>query len=141
MPAFWDTSALIHICVPGQASSSARRLLREHAPVVWWAATVEVRSALERLRSERIITENAYSASKEALTELIRSWREIQPIELVRDLAYVQLERFRLRASDALQLSAALVWCKQKPKARLFVCNDERLAAAARHVGFDVTNV
>lgn len=141
MPAFWDSSALIHICVPGQASSSAKRLLREHAPVVWWAATVEVRSALERLRSERVITEKTYSVSKEALAELLRSCREIQPVELVRDLACAQLERFRLRASDALQLSAALVWCKQKPKARLFVCNDDKLAAAGQHAGFDVLHV
>jgi hypothetical protein len=115
--------------------------LREHAPVVWWATAIEVRSALERLRFERIITEKAYSVSKEALAELLGSWREIQPVELVRNLACLQLERFRLRASDALQLSAALVWCKQKPKARPFICNDEKLLTAARHVGFDVLKV
>jgi hypothetical protein len=46
-----------------------------------------------------------------------------------------------VRASDALQLSAALVWCKQKPKGRLFVCNDDRLSAAAVQSGFDTVEV
>jgi hypothetical protein len=68
---------------------------------------------------------------------LLASWREIQPTDLVRDLAYIQLERFHLRASDALQLAAALVWCKQKPKQRLFVCNDRRLLSSATLAGFE----
>jgi len=137
MPAFWDTSAIVHICVPGQASGAARALLRGQAPVVWWATPVEVQSALERLRAGGVMTSAAYMASRMRLRQLLSSWREIQPTEPVRELAYVQLERFRVRASDALQLSAALVWCKQKPKGRLFVCNDERLSAAAVQSGFD----
>ena len=141
MPAFWDTSAIVHICVPGQASGAAKTLLREQPPVVWWATPVEVQSALERLRSGGSIPSAAYMASRMRLRQLLGSWREIQPTEPVRDLACVQLERFRVRASDALQLSAALVWCKQKPKGRLFVCNDERLSAAAVQSGFDIVAV
>jgi hypothetical protein len=80
-------------------------------------------------------------ASRARLRQLLNSWREIQPTEPVRDLACVQLERFRVSASDALQLSAALTWCKQKPKGRLFVCNDERLTAAAMQSGFDTVAV
>lgn len=141
MPAFWDTSALIHICVPGQASSAAKALLRDQAPVVWWMAPVEVHSALERLRSEEHISSAAYTASKQRLRELLASWREIQPTEQLREQAYVQLQTFRLRASDALHLAAALIWCKQKPNGRLFVCNDARLVRAANQAGFDVAGV
>ena len=141
MPAFWDTSAIVHICVPGQTSGAAKTLLREQAPVVWWATLVEVQSVLERLRSSGAMTSAAYMAARVRLRQLLASWREIQPTEPVRELACVQLERFRVRASDALQLSAALVWCKQKPRGRLFVCNDERLSAAAVQSGFDTVEV
>ena len=141
MPAFWDTSAIIRICVPGQASSQAKVLLRTHAPVVWWAARVEIRSALERLKADGNISVAGYLASRQRLDLLLASWREIQPTDLVRDLACAQLERFRLRASDALQLAAALVWSKQKPKERLFVCNDRRLSHAAEEAGFEPVEV
>ena len=124
--------------MPGQASRAAKALLRAQTPVIWWMAPVEVYSALERLRSEGVLTSAAYGASKERLRALLASWREIQPSEQVRQQAYVQLERFRLRASDALHLSAALVWCKQKPNGRLFICNDERLATAAHQAGFRI---
>ena len=141
MPAFWDTSAIVHICVPGQASGAARSLLRQQPPVVWWATPVEAQSALEHLRSGGALTTAAYMASRVRLRQLVNSWREIQPTEPVRELARVQLERFRVRASDALQLSAALVWCRQRPIGRLFVCNDERLSAAATQSGFDIVGV
>lgn len=104
-------------------------------------APVEAHSTLERLRSEGNLSSAAFSASKQRLRELLASWREIQPTEQVREQAYVQLERFRLRASDALHLSAALIWCKQKPNGRLFVSNDERLARAAHQAGFDIAAV
>jgi len=96
---------------------------------------------LERLRAGDALTSAAYMASRVRLRQLLASWREIQPTEPVRELACVQLERFRVRASDALQLAAALVWCKQKPKGRLFVCNDDRLSAAAVQSGFDTAEV
>jgi len=137
MPAFWDTSAIIRICVPGQASNQAKALVRAHTPVVWWATRVEVRSALERLRADAVISAAAYIASKQRLDLLLGSWREIQPTDLVHDLACLQLERFHLRASDALQLAAALAWSRQKPRQRLFVCNDKKLSYAATLSGFE----
>lgn len=139
MSAFWDASAILHICVPGQASSQAKTLLRTHPPVVWWTAPAEVRSALERLRRESAITAAAYTASNRRLAELLSSWREIQPTESLRDLACNLLEKYPLRASDALHLAAALVWCKQSPRGRKLVSYDRRLSSVARSVGFDTT--
>lgn len=43
-----------------------------------------------------------------------------------------------LRAADALQLAAALVAVKDKPRDRGFVVTDGLLADAARREGFDV---
>ena len=141
MPAFWDTSAIIHICVPGQSASIARRVLGQHAAVVWWTARVEVRSVLERLRKERAISPPAYDASRSRLDALLASSREILPTDSLRELACIQLERFPIRAGDALHLGAALMWCNQKPRGRLFVCNDRRLGDAARQAGFTVEEV
>jgi hypothetical protein len=43
-----------------------------------------------------------------------------------------------LRAADALQLAAALVWCDEAPQGTAFVCLDDRLRDAARREGFAV---
>src|SRR5436190_966019 len=102
MPAFWDTSAIIHICVPGQSASAARQLLGRQAVVVWWTARVEVRSVLERLRKEGAISPGAYEASRNRLEALLSSWREIMPTDSLRELACVQFERFPIRAADTL---------------------------------------
>ena len=69
---------------------------------------------------------------------MLGSWSEIHPTDLVRELALILLERFRLRAADALQLAAAMVWCRQKPRNRIFVSNDVKLSGAAIDLGFDV---
>jgi hypothetical protein len=41
-----------------------------------------------------------------------------------------------LRAADALQLAAALIWCEEQPAGEVFVCLDDRLREAARREGF-----
>lgn len=143
MPAFWDASAIVRTCVRGQVSSRAKELANKPAtaPVVWWCAAVEVRGALERLKSEERLNPSAYLACRRRLDDLLASWREIAPDDTVRELAYVQLERFRLRAADALHLAAALIWCKQNPRGRFFVCSDERLTVAAREAGFTTVRI
>lgn len=138
MSAFWDASAVVHLCVPSQANKAARALLREHSLVMWWGTLVEVRSAVSRLRREGVLSSTALQASLDRLAMLLHSSREIQPTDSVRELAVEQLDRFPLRAGDALQLAAALAWSRQKPRGRIFVSNDERLSAAARETGFQV---
>jgi len=43
-----------------------------------------------------------------------------------------------LRAADALQLAAALVWCRERTAEAPFVCLDDRLRLAAAREGFRV---
>jgi predicted nucleic acid-binding protein len=105
---------------------------------MWWGTLVEVRSAVSRLRREGVLSSTALQASLDRLAMLLHSSREIQPTDSVRELAVEQLDRFPLRAGDALQLAAALAWSRQKPRGRIFVSNDERLSAAARETGFQV---
>jgi predicted nucleic acid-binding protein len=75
------------------------------------------------------------------LSTLLSSAKEILPSANVREIAFQQLERFPLRAADALQLTAALVWCGERPRGRWFVCADRRLATAATSAGFEVHSV
>ena len=141
MSAFWDASALVHVCVPGQASRRAKEILRTAPTVTWWATPIEVRSALNRLRREGAISHTAFQASCERLSGLLLASRHIEPVEIVRELALVQLDRFPLKAGDALQLAAALVWCRQRPRGRMFICNDRQLHSAADVLSFEVAGV
>ena len=136
MPAFWDASAIVPLCVPAQNAGRERQLLHQHAPVVWWGTAIEVVGALIRLRRQNFLTEPQYYAAEKRFTALRRSWREILPTSRLRDLSELQLVRYDLRAGDSLQLAAALVWCNQRPKNRPFLCRDPRLRAAARSEGF-----
>lgn len=138
MPAFWDASAIVPLCVPGQEGARGRELLHEHQPVVWWATAVEVFSTIARLRCQDALTEAQARTASERLVRLRRSWREVQPTSRVRDLAERQLARFPLSAADAFQLAAALVWSNERPRRRLFFCRDQRLTEAANQAGFEV---
>ncbi len=109
--------------------------------VAWWATAVEGRGALVRLHREGHLSAAAFQASCERLSVLLAASKEIPPSASVRDLALQQIERFPLRAGDALQLAAALAWCRQRPRGRLLICNDRRLGAAAVEAGFEVQSV
>jgi len=141
MPAFWDTSAIVHLCVPSPSSSTARHLLRDHAPVIWWCTPVEARSAIERLYAERALSLPAYRAATQRAAAMLGAWREIQPTDGLRELAFEALAKFQLRAADSLQLAAAQVWCRRKPHSRVFVSNDIKLLAAAADLGFVTRSV
>ena len=55
--AFWDTSTIVPLCCQQNLSQSMRKRWRETSRVVvWWGTTVEVRSAINRLHSEGLLT-------------------------------------------------------------------------------------
>ena len=141
MLAFWDASALVSLCVRDQSSPRAKKLWRDADAVVWWATAVEGRGALVRLHREGALSDSAFQVSCEHLSTLLSSAKEILPSANVRESAFQQLERFPLRAADALQLAAALVWCGDHPRGRWFVCADRRLGAAAAAAGFEVQHI
>jgi hypothetical protein len=72
------------------------------------------------------------------LNQLRVSWDEILPSDKVRSKAEELFDDYNVRAADALQLAAALVWCRERPKRRPFVCFDERPGKTAAAVGFVV---
>jgi len=141
MPGFWDSSAIVPLCVPFENPGQGRRLLRLHAPVVWWSTHAEVIGALCRLKRARVLAEEQYAAAGRRLESIWSGWREIQPTNGLRDLAEACLDRHELGVADAFQLAAALVWCNRKPRNRAFLCRDLRLRAAARTEGFSIVEL
>lgn len=136
---FWDSSAIIPLCLSQPASPAAQALLREDpAMVAWWGSPVECWSAFARLRREGVLDETAVQAATERLDALRQAWVEVLPTEQVRTHAARLLRTHPLRAADALQLAAALVWAGTPPQGTSLVTFDRRLAQAARSEGFQV---
>lgn len=136
--AFWDSSALVPLCVHEVTSRQAQSQLRKSLPVVWWGSPVEVHSAISRLHRLGKLKDVEKQGALSRLAVLTRGWREILPGDPVRDLATRLLDAHELRAADSFQLAAALVWCQQRPARRAFVCADQRLSKAAEAAGFTV---
>jgi predicted nucleic acid-binding protein len=137
--AFWDASAIVPLCCSQPASAQGRQLRRAlKRMVVWWGTPLEARSAFARLARDAEISLADRVEAVKRLGQLRVTWDEILPTEQLRSLAEELPDAHRLRAADAAQLAAALVWCRERPKQRPFVCFDERLRTAARELGFSV---
>lgn len=109
--------------------------------VVWWGTIIEAVSSLNRLTRDGTLS---VKESREAFARLdyLRSrWNEVQPTEEVRDRAERLLRIHRLRAADALQLAAALVWCGNRPQRRPLIGAAGNLSEAASAEGFTVIHV
>ena len=140
-PAFWDTSALVPLCVQQQPSPAVRQMLEQHEIAVWWATSVEMRSAFERLFRMAQLTPSEHAAAGARLEKLRRGWRELQPTEALRAQAETFLRSYPLKAADALQLAAAWTWCSGNVQSSAFISGDEQLLEAARQVGFQIAAV
>lgn len=137
--AFWDSSALVLLCLQQSASSASRRYARQlPRKFVWWGTPVEVESALCRLRINSAIDDIELRQAQRSWQMLRKSLFEVQPRERVRELAEDAPRKFGLRALDSFQLAAALMWCHERPRHRAFVTFDVRLGDAAKKAGFSV---
>ncbi len=135
--AFWDSSALVPLCVRQSLTKAAIALYKTYDAIVWWATPVEIASALARLvRVGQLHPEQWREAQKLALV-VGREWSVVQPSDSLRTNAVQLVERYDLRAADALQLAAALAWCEDVPQGRVFLTADQRLREAAALHGFD----
>jgi len=134
--AFWDSSVLVPLCVRQDNTDRIRGWTARYGTAVWWSARVEIKGAIARLQRDGEIDAAGSKDARFALTKLTDSWSEVAPSDEVRDKAEELLVQFPLRAADSLQLGAALVWCRERPKGRVFLCADVKLAEAAEQVGF-----
>ena len=134
---FWDSSAIIPLCLKEQMSETVKRLIKaDEDIVVWWATKVECLSALSRRRREGMLDNNSELKAKTILSALSQEWSEVQPGELVRQRAERLLALHPLRSADAFQLAAALIWAQETPQGLEMVCFDQNLREAGHKEGF-----
>lgn len=136
---FWDTSAWVPLLIAEPSTPAIEAVLKEDPdPIVWWGSAVECASALAGgVRDGRLTPDDQQTA-----LAVLRAFREfafeIGPTEEVRGRAMRLLSVHALRATDAFQLAAALVWCRERTAGAGFVSLDDRLRAAAEKEGFEV---
>ena len=136
---FWDTSAIVPLCVVEPATSRLRPIAEaDPSLVVWWATRTECMSGFARLRRERKLPALTVTRAEHALMMLSREWSEVLPGEGLRARAERLLGVHPSRAADAFQLAAALVWSRGETRLHALVSLDERLREAGEREGFQV---
>lgn len=134
---FWDASAITPLLVT-EADSAKReqQLVDDPDMLVWFGTLAEVESSLCRRRRAAELMSEGESRARQHLEKLTAHWTEVAPTREVRSRALRLLRVHPLRAADAFQLAAALVFCREKPEAFTFLTADQRLRAAAQVEGF-----
>ena len=136
---FWDASAVIPLCLREPRSARVKEIAEEDGAIVaWWATPIECYSAFARLRRDAVLTRAHENQAREIVARLATEWTEVQPSLRLRELAARTLLLHPLRAADALQLAAGLLWADGGATRQSFVCLDQRLREAAQREGFQV---
>jgi len=134
---FWDTSALVPLLVAQDRSPEVERWREEDPAAVTWTLTpVEITSALRRLVREGALAEGIATQAEAFASEVIGGTHVVTDVERVKPLAARLLRVHPLRAADALQLGAALLWADGTPSGLVVHTFDLRLAQAAEREGF-----
>ena len=119
---FWDSSAIVPLCINEFSSHNAQKLSRRlKQRYVWREAPVEIASAFARRLREGTIDENALLNAEKRLKMIESRWNAIGSNSRQLVLARTFPRTYGIRALDSLQLAAALVWCKEFPKNKDFV--------------------
>jgi predicted nucleic acid-binding protein len=134
--AFWDSSAIVPLCGSQRQSAQTRQLARSYRLVVWWGTSIEVTSALHRLKRESTLSPAEVLQSIARLDALRTRWDEVTPSDSIRELAERLLGLHKLRGADSLQLASALDWCANRTRGRAFICGDGDLLVAAEAESF-----
>ena len=136
---FWDSSALVPTLMPAHELASLISILRADGdPTLWWGSPLECQSAIYRRQRDARWPVRFRDEALQRLAMLIEDTDIVEPTLGLRDRASRLLATHPLRAGDALQLAAALIWCREAPQETAFVCLDVRLRDAARAEGFDL---
>jgi uncharacterized protein with PIN domain len=77
---FWDTSAIVPLCVLEPATPQVREALKaDPSIVVWWATRTECVSAIARRRREGQLKTRAEQQARRVLGSLADAWSEVLP--------------------------------------------------------------
>lgn len=134
---FWDSSALVPLLVREGSTPALQSMARSDSDlVVWWGASIECASAIRRREGEGTLTAAKAGRALDDLDVLAAGWAEVVAGDRVRAEAIRAIAVHGLRAGDALQLAAALVWRTDPLDESDLVCLDDRLGMAASREGF-----
>ncbi len=135
---FWDSSAIVPLLTDEPGSAHVRALIeRDEQMAVWWATPVECWSALARQRRKELITIDEEDRAGAFLDELQHTWYQVPPSNEMRRQAHRLVRVHPLRAADALQLAAAIMWSSRTDENE-FVTFDKLLREAAQLEGLAV---
>ena len=135
---FWDSSAIIPLLLQQPHTARSVELLeRDDQIAVWWSTPVECWSALARMRREGVLSAEDEDQAGKSLELLRNHWFEVSPTDALRLQARRLVRTHRLRAADALQLAAAVIWSAQLDMYE-FVSFDSVLREAAQIEGLSL---
>jgi hypothetical protein len=136
---YWDSSALVALCVEQRATGQVRKLYADDSKVLSWTLSdVEIASAFCRLAREDALGREDLIEAFSQLEIVWKALTTVSVLESVKTRARRLLRTHPLCAAGALQLGAALVAAYDEPPALDFVCLDDRLGDAASKEGFKV---
>ena len=134
---FWDSSAITPLLVVEADSAQRERQLADDADMlVWFGTLTEVESSLARRKRAGELPAESELRARRHLDQLSTHWTEVTPTTEVRARAIRLLRVHPLRAADAFQLAAALIFCREQPQHLPFLTADQRLRTAADLEGF-----
>ena len=136
---FWDSSALVPLLVPEPQSATLAALVADDKEAtIWWGTPLECHSALHRRHRELPLPAAVMTSAIERIRTVVEHADTVSPSDELRRRAARLLAVHPLRAADALQLAAALLWCEEQPHAEGFVSLDVKLRDAALKEGCTV---
>ena len=104
---FWDSSALVPLCLIETPSEAMHRLADEDDGIaIWWGSPVECATAFARRRREGSLSEVEYRRTLVVFGRLGAGWVSIDASGQLRDRAIRLAGVHPLRAGDVLQLAA-----------------------------------
>lgn len=135
---FWDASAVLALIANQHGAEAVKVAHGDPSVMLWWGTGTECVSGLCRLRREGRLSDSDLRDMMSELDDMLSSADEIEPSDAVRTTARRLLCTHPLRAADALQLAAAIVWADKPSADHGFVCLDQRLRQSAATEGFRV---
>lgn len=141
---YLDTSALVKLYVREPGTDQMIRLAspsRGHTLAILSLARVEFRASVRRRERTGDVPRDAAEALIAKMESHVHGLYLVQPVtEAVVEEAAALLDRYPLRAYDAVQLAGCLSLRSRLSELPSFVCSDRQLLSAAEHERLTVLN-
>lgn len=138
MITYFDASSLVKYFIEEDGSSEIRQRMASSVPIASRLSQIEIASAICRRCREGHITEENRAQSLTHLTEVLGELYIVELTPAIAERAQRLLQRFALRAGDAIQLASFLVIREGTGLPVTFSAFDQRLIEAAENATADL---